>query len=299
MKTNNKNWIIINFGCIYFIWGSTYLVVKSALYSFSPFQLIFMRLACASFLLFLIALLAKEKTPTKTQIYNSIGLGILFFVIGNSSILWAQQYLDSSVVALLMCSQPLFIALMNHLVDRTRMSIILFIGIALGTGGIALLHGMEQDHSNVSLYWFLLLAGSFAGALGAILSRRLDIPPSPWWNSCIQMMTASLVSGMILLATGEYAKFSPSSIKAEGWYAFIYLVLFGSIIAYTAFNYLCHQVSANAVATHSFVNPLVAIGLGLLLGEKILSPELLIPSALLIGAVILMWYLESVKSKNS
>lgn len=291
MKTN-RNLILLNFACIYFIWGANYLIVKNTLEWFPPYTLVFLRLATASLIAFTIARIRRDVFPNRKQIRNALMIGFFFFILCNSIIVWSQQYLDSGLVAILLCSQPLFIALIHHLLNRKSIPLLLIIGILCGATGVYLMQGASVDKNVSTLVILLVISASLFGATGAVLSRRLELPASPWMNTGIQMSFASLIGGSIAAWNGDLWEFAPSDIPMNSWYGFFYLVLFGSIVSYTAYNYLLVRVTPNAVATHSFVNPLVALILGALVSGEFYGLEILLPAFLLLSAVVLMLWSE-------
>jgi drug/metabolite transporter (DMT)-like permease len=292
MKTN-RNLILLNFACIYFIWGANYLIVKNTLQWFPPYTLVFLRLSTASLIALTIARIRRDVFPNRKQIKNAILIGVFFFILCNSLIVWSQQYLDSGLVAVLLCSQPLFIAIIHHLIQRKSIPLLLLIGILCGAIGVYLLQDTSGESNKASaLFILLVISASMFGATGAVLSRKLELPSSPWMNTGIQMSFASLIGGSIAAWNGDLWKFAPSDIPWNSWYSFFYMVLFGSIMSYTAYNYLLTRVTPNAVATHSFVNPLVALLLGSIISGEFYGMEMLLPSALLLSAVVLMLWSE-------
>ncbi|MCU0416386.1 MAG: EamA family transporter [Cytophagaceae bacterium] len=286
MKTN-KNIILLNFSCIYFIWGSNYIVVKNAMEWFPPFLFIFLRLFLAALVAFSIAYIRKDLFPSKHQIKNAMIIGVFFFILSNASIVWVQQYLGSGLIAVLLCCQPLFIAALHPIVHRKKIPNLLLIGLICGIAGVVFMQ-KELNQPTSTWYLILLLFASLFGAIGAVLSRSIDLPTSPWVTSGIQMSFASMIGGGIALWNGDDKTFTPSDIPLTAWYIFFYLVVFGSIITYTAYNYLLVRVSPIAVATHSFVNPLVALVLSTWLTDEHYGREFLLSASLLLLAVILM-----------
>ena len=282
--------VLLGFFSIYLIWGSTYLAIRYAVETIPPLYTAGFRHLCAGTIL-LVWALAKGLRPTWPQIRASMVIGFFFFLIGHGSLHWAERVVPSGLAALLIAVEPIFVFLLSSAVARTwRINGMLLAGIALGLAGVAILiRGSEAEASRgLTLGSVMILVGAFSWSLGIIYSRRSHLSGSPLLLSAL-----SLLSGAAMLLTtatlvGEAKGFSFHQVTPRSWLSLAYLILFGSVVAFTAYNWLLEHYSPTFVATHTYVNPVVAVFLGWGWAGEALTMKVAIAAVLVIAAVVLV-----------
>ena len=287
--------IIAAFFAIYVIWGSTYLLNKIAVAQLEPFMLAGIRFTSAGLLIFLIAfLLGKSLKISKRQLLNTILAGFLFLSFGNGVVVWALKFVDSNFAALEISAQPLIILLMMWILQGRKIQPMSLIGVALGIIGIYLLinQRMIVQQENSFLGILMIFSAMLAWAYGSLFVGRADFPKNYFVNAGYQMLTGGVMLGIMSLAFGE--KWVPLNLwYDETVWVMILLVIFGSIIAFTSFNFLLTRVSPEKVATNTYVNPIVAIFLGwYFLNEQITAQTI-------IAAIILLTGVYFINTKRS
>ena len=278
--------IIAAFFAIYVIWGSTYLLNKMAVAQLSPFMLAGVRFVVAGLLIFAIALLmGKSIRISRRQFLNTVLAGFLFLSFGNGMVVWALKYVDSNFAALEISAQPLVILLMMWILQGKKIQPMSLVGVGLGIIGIYLL--INQDavvtHEYAPAGIGMIFAAMLAWAYGSIFVGKADLPPNYFVNTGYQMITGGIMLWIISLAFGE--EWVPLEVwESRTFWAMGLLILFGSIVAFTSFNYLLKVVSPEKVATNTYVNPIVAMFLGwYFLQEPIPLQSMLAAGILLTG----------------
>ncbi|MBK5208189.1 MAG: EamA family transporter [Flavobacteriaceae bacterium] len=278
--------IVLAFFSIYVIWGSTYLLNKIAVSELPPFMLASIRFTTAGIIIFIIAYFMGSKlSVTRKQLINSTIAGFLFLSFGNGVIVWALKYVDSSFAALETSAQPLVVLLLMRILEGKKIKAMSVIGVVLGMIGIFLLVSqkqfMSQEGSLLGMVMIFLCIISWA--YGSLFVAKADLPPNFFVNTGYQMLTAGISLLIVSLFLGD-AWTLPSQWSGKVQFSMIALVLFGSIVAFTAFNYLLRTVSPEKVATSTYVNPIIAMVLGwYFLEEQITLQSALAASVLLIG----------------
>ena len=286
MKNNTKLLIILSFFSIYIIWGSTYVLNKIAVSEIPPLLLSATRFIIAGFLILIIAKILNYKLSiTKKQIINSIIAGFLFLVYGNGVFVWALRYVDSSFAALLASTQPLFVLFLLRLIDGKKMQIKSIIGVFLGVLGMYLLINQKgiSTQENSILGIFMILSCVLSWSYGSVFVSKANLPKNFFVSTGYQM----LFSGIILLISSLLLNevwILPTELTLKAQISLLLLVVFGSIIAFTSFNYLLKVVSPEKVATSAYVNPIVAMLLGwYFLDEELTTQSILAAIVLLTG----------------
>nr|WP_156958154.1 drug/metabolite exporter YedA [Pseudomonas knackmussii] len=275
--------LVAAFFALYFIWGSTYLVIRIGVESWPPMLMAGCRFVIAGGLLFAWSLWRGAPLPSAKQWLSAGAIGILLLSGGNGGVTVAEHWgVASGVAALAVATVPLFTLVFGRIFGH-RNSLLEWSGIGLGLCGIVLLNlGSNLQGSPAGAALIVFAAASWA--FGSVWSKRLPLPAGPM-ASAVEM----LVGGVALLIgsqiSGEHLQQMPD---VRGWLALGYLVVFGSIIAFSAYIYLLNNVRPAAATSYAFVNPAVAVLLGVLFaGESIGWPEAL-AMAVIIGAVVLI-----------
>ncbi|WP_055445923.1 EamA family transporter [Lacinutrix mariniflava] len=286
-KPSSKALIIVAFFSIYIIWGSTYLLNKIAVTELSPFYLASIRFFCASVLIFSIAKVLKMKLSiTKKQFRNSILVGFLFLVYGNGVFVWALRYVDSGFAALLASTQPLFVLLLMRLMDNKKMKPKSLIGVGLGLVGMYLLVSQQDLVANEGalLGVFMIFTCVLGWSYASVFVSKADMPENYFVATGYQMAIGSIMLLCASLLTKE-EWISPLEWSKDVKIAMFLLITFGSIVAFTAFNFLLKQVSTEKVATSAYVNPIVAMLLGWYVLDETLSTQSIIAAVVLLTGV--------------
>lgn len=284
--SHNKTLIILAFFSIYVIWGSTYLLNKIAVEQLPPFMLASVRFLTAGLLIFIIAkILSIPLSITKRQFRNTIIVGFLFLTFGNGVVVWALKYVDSGFAALEISAQPLVILFLMWLLQGKKIKAMSMIGVLLGMIGIYLLVSQKELLTKEgSLIGMLMIFGCMLSwALGSIFVSKADLPPNYFVNTAYQMVSGGVMLLVASLLFGE-TWIAPTQWHTEVSISMLLLVVFGSIVAFTSFNYLLKVVSPEKVATSTYVNPIVALVLGwYFLNEQITAQSIIAAGILLTG----------------
>ena len=281
---NSKIFIALAFAAIYLIWGSTYVFNKIAVTELPPLFLASVRFIAAGLLIMIISKILKYKLAiTKKQFFNSLIAGFLFLVYGNGVFVWALKFLDSGFAALLASTQPLFVLLLMRLMDRKPMQKKSIIGVLLGLLGMYLLVSQKEITSleGSVLGIFMVFTCVFSWSYGSVFVSKADLPKNFFVSTGYQM----LIAGFMLLIGSLIFKetwVSPITWSIEVQLSMLFLISFGGIAVFTAFNYLLKNVSPEKVATSAYVNPIIAM----LLGWYFLSEKLTLQS--IIASIVLL-----------
>jgi drug/metabolite transporter (DMT)-like permease len=277
---------ILAFIAIYLVWGSTYLFIAFAVQEIPPFFMAGIRFLIAAIIIFVLSpFFIDWSTVKKKQVLNAAQAGIWFLVLGNGAMTWALQYIDTGFASLMISTQPLILLLMMWALDGTKIKLKSVLGILLGLVGMYLL--IDQD-GIISGQQEWIALGVMVSCLitwgyGSLFVSKAVLPKNHFLNAAIQMSVGAiflLIAGFIF----ERHDFQILEVSSFAWLCTFYLVIFGSIIAFTAFNFLLTYVSPEKVATSTYVNPIVAVFLGWYFREELVtSQSILAASILLLG----------------
>jgi drug/metabolite transporter (DMT)-like permease len=268
-------------------------VIRYAIDGIPPLLMCGMRLLSAGLVLLVWARVRGDARPRGREWVNASLVGILLPGVGNTAVTFGVAHLPSGLVALLVASIPLWMGLLSALgptaATPSRQAIL---GLSLGFAGIALLigpglFGSQQDRFD-PLWTLVPIAGSLSWAWGSLWSRRAAQPRSPLVSTGVGLTAAGLALLVLSAARGEFAGWSPAAVPARAWIATAYLSVFGSVLAFTGYLYLLARVEPSKVATYAFVNPIVAMVLGLVFAGEMLSGRTLIAAAVVLAAVWLI-----------
>jgi drug/metabolite transporter (DMT)-like permease len=287
----SRLYVYLAFFAIYVIWGSTYLAIRYAVETIPPLYTAGLRHLAAGTILLVLAV-AKDMRPTAAQIRASVVIGFFFFLVGHGSLHWAETVVPSGLASLLIAIEPIFVFLLSSMATRTwRLNGLLVAGILLGLAGVAVLVGgvaRDAGTPGSTLGTIAILVGALSWSAGIIYSRTSQLSGNPLLLSAL-----SLLSGAVMLLTtgtlaGEAKGFSLAKVTPKSWLALAYLILFGSVVAFTAYNWLLEHYSPTLVATHTYVNPIVAVLLGWAYGGEALTLKVVIAALMVVAAVVLV-----------
>lgn len=285
-KSHNTLLIILAFFSIYVIWGSTYLFNKIAVGELPPFMLASVRFVTAGVLIFMIAkIMGISIKINKRQLINSAIAGFLFLTFGNGIVVWALKYVDSGFAALEISAQPLVILLLMRIHQGKKIKMMSFIGVILGFIGIYLLVSQKQiiSQENSVIGMLMIFACMLSWAYGSLFVAKAELPSNYFINTGYQMFTGGIMLLIVSLIFGETWTL-PTEWSSDVQLSILLLILLGSIVAFTSFNYLLKIVSPEKVATSTYVNPIVALILGwCFLDEQITLQSVIAAIVLLTG----------------
>jgi drug/metabolite transporter (DMT)-like permease len=279
--------VILAFFAIYVLWGTTFLAIRIAVEELPPFFAAGVRFFTAGVLLYAFMRLRGEAAPARQQWRNLTIMALLMFVAEYGPLFWAEKYVPSGVVSVLAATLPILTMILEMLILRQqRMSPMLAGAVLLGFAGVAvlLLPGGPQHFPIVPC--LAILAGATTWSLGSVLTRSMDLPKSRPVTAGAAMM---LGGGMLLALSASFGELHPVphvSLRAAG--AELYLIVFGSLVAFTAFVWLLAHMPATRVSSHAYVNPIVAVALGYLVAGEPITWRLAGGSALVLISVFLI-----------
>ena len=284
-----ERWLVpLAFAAVYLIWGSTYLGIAIAIETAPPFLMAGARFLCAGLPLYLWLRLRGVPAPDRRQWSSSLVLGLLMIFGGNGLVTYAELSVPSGIAALFIASVPLWMIVLERvLFGGAPPGRATWLGLLLGLSGVVLLVAPSgiAARPGQTVGSLLLLVAAVSWAWGSLVSRRLPLPGSPLMVSALQMICGSVCLLAASAALGEWRRFELAAVSGRSLLAMAYLVVFGSILGYSAYLYLLRRVSAAAAGTYAFVNPAVAVAIGWLLAGESLDPRSVLAMLLILAGV--------------
>jgi drug/metabolite transporter (DMT)-like permease len=301
-STHRPTWkILLAFAIIYLVWGSTFLAIRIGVREVPPFLLAGMRFTVAGLVLYGWMLARGEPSPSGRQWLSATVLAVLIFVIDYGLVFWAEVRVPSGITAVMLATIPAFTALSEVILLRTqRITLRLATALLIGIAGVAVLvsrslalGGAPIDRAGA----VALIIGAMSWSVGAALMRKLSLPPSKVMSSGSQM----LVGGVLLVATsaalGEFRDFHPRAVSGGAWLSLAYLIVAGSIIAFTAYVWLIHHESPTKVGTYAYVNPVIAVLLGYFLAGEPLDLRVALGTLCVLISVVVITTTRGARSR--
>jgi drug/metabolite transporter (DMT)-like permease len=287
VRSTSRLWIVLAFFAIYVVWGTTYLAIRYAVETIPPLITAGVRHSIAGMILLAIAW-SRGFRPRREHFAAGAVLGALFFLIGHGSLHWAEQYVSSGFAALLVATEPLWILLIGAAMRQQKINWSNGAGLLLGLAGVAILTSRELT-SRTSLTWAIVavLVGAASWAVGVCISPRLRLPDDVVGRAAIPLLCGAPMLLLGAALSGEFSSLHWSSVSTKSLLGLAYLIIFGSIVAFTAYSWLLQRCSATLVATHTFVNPLVAVLIGWLWASEPLSMRVALATTIILGSIIL------------
>ena len=290
--TPSRGLLVAAFAIVYVVWGSTYFGIRYAVESIPPFLMGGSRFLVAGMLLFAWAQRHGWILPSRQQWRDATICGTLMLLGGNGGVTWAEKTIPSSVAALIVAIVPLWMVLLEWSEPSgQRPSLRIATGLVIGFAGVAMLVSHGKGYEGASLNpWGVaaIVIATIAWASGSVFSRHADKPSSAFASTGIQMITGGGVMLMVGFSLGEGSEFRWSNVTSISAWAWLYLTLFGSLIAFTAYVWLLQVSTPSRVSTTSFVNPLIAVILGCALGGEPFTSTILVSTAMILIAVVLI-----------
>ncbi len=271
---------------VYLLWGSTYLGIRYAIDSLPPFTMAAARFVLAGGLFFLIVRLRTKSATNRRHWLSALVVGTLLLGVGNGAVVWAEQTVPSGIVAVVVSTSAIWMVVSDRALFGVRLHWPQIAGIAVGLVGIVILANPRASAIPV-IPAFVLVLSSVSWGFGSVLSRRLPMPSSVAMGNGMQILMGGLVFVLIALAAGEPSRLHPDRITATSLFALAYLGLAG-VIAFTCYMWLIRVAPVVLVSTQSYVSPVVAVLLGVLIRGEAIAPRELMAGAVILAGVVLI-----------
>jgi drug/metabolite transporter (DMT)-like permease len=280
--------LVLAFLTTYVVWGSTYLAIRYAVATIPPLVAVAIRHTLAGGIL-LVWALARGYRPKREHLAAGFVVGLLYFALGHGLLHWAEKSITSAPAALLMATEPMFIMLIGWIMVQQRPHWLSGVGFVAGLAGVGILIGPDlTTHGSSALGLIAAVVSSLAWSVGVIVSAKVKLPQDAVARTAMPLICGAMMLWVAAIVSGEWHSFHASEVSARSWMGLAFLIVFGSVIAFTAYTWLLQQCSPALVATHTYANPIVAVLLGWLLAGEVLSPRLLLASAVILGAIVLI-----------
>jgi drug/metabolite transporter (DMT)-like permease len=282
--------LLLAFAIIYFVWGSTYLAIRVGVREVPPFLLAGLRFVAAGALLYGWMRLKGTPSPSRRE-WAGIGLqGTLIFLIDYGCVFWAEQRVPSGIAAVVLATIAIFIALLEITILRTlQLTVRLGLALLAGLCGVAVLMNRSLSLGEAPIDragTLALLVGALSWSVATILTRRLTLPASKPMSAASQMLAGGIQLLVLAALAGEFAGFRFQAVSRTAWFALLYLIVAGSIVAFTAYIWLLHYESPTKVGTYAYVNPVVAVVIGYFAGGESVGLRTVFGSVLVLVSVI-------------
>jgi drug/metabolite transporter (DMT)-like permease len=286
--------VVLAFAAVYILWGSTYLGIRLAIETLPPFLMAATRFSLAGVILLTWSRLKGERFLSSLgQWRKAFIVGGLLLLCGNGGVTWSEKYVATGLVALLVSTEPLWVVILNWILTRRRPNAKVLLGVLIGLAGVTLLvsDGLSRVNGNS---WLSLIGGgvvilaAFGWAAGSVYSNRHPINSSTSMASGMQMLSGGSLLFILALVSGDVDRLNLSNASWTSIGAFFYLLVFGSLVGFTAYSWLLNNVSPSMATTYAYVNPVVAVFLGWLIAGEPLTPRMLFAAAVIVSSVVLI-----------
>lgn len=283
--------LIAAFAAIYVGWGSVYLAIRFAIETLPPFFTQGVRVLIAGGVLYAWARYRGAPNPTAREWRAGAFVGTLMFLLGTGVVVWAESRIPSGVAALVVATEPISFVLIESVRRRVFPKGPILAGLGLGLAGIGILVGPGElagsGRFDVAAC-LVLVGGTFAWAFGSLYSRTSRLPSSPIMTTAVTLIAGGVLMSLVGLAAGELARFDPAAVSLRSVLATLHLLVFGSLVGFTAYLWLLRVAAPSRVATYAYVNPIIAVLLGWALAAEPLTPRVFLAAVVIVGAVALI-----------
>ena len=292
-QTFSRSIVFLMFVGLYTTWSTTYLAIAYMVETIPPYLSAGLRFLAAGGILYAFAS-TRPKAPKTSLIHwrDAFITGGLVIALGNGNVVVGEQYIPSSLAALLISTVPLWIIILNWLVFRAaRPTFVEFAGVALGFAGVALLIGFTKSSAEEAFHPLgitIVLIAAICWATGSLYSRYSHTPPSPLLAVSLQMLAGGVILVVLSFFTGEIFRFDPAQVSLESFLAWAYLVVFGSLVGFVCYMILLRTCRPSRVATYAYVTPVGAVFLGWLIAGDPVTVQTLVAAGIIIAAVFLI-----------
>jgi drug/metabolite transporter (DMT)-like permease len=288
--------IAVAFFAVYVCWGMTYLAMRVAVVDIPPHLLSGSRFVIAGLLLYAWARLRGEPPPTAKQWRAAVVIGGFLLLGGNASVAWAEERVPSGLAAVLIAVAPIWMVGLEWARGGARPTKRVIVGLLLGLLGVGLLvSSRASDSSRVDPRGaVILILASASWAWGSVISKSAPLPKSPFLATSMEMIGGGLLLLLTAGVAGQFAQFKPAQVTGSAALAWSYLVVFGSLVGFTAYIWLLGVTSIAKAGTYAYVNPIVAVLMGwAILHEQVTSRMLLAAAVILVGVALVNLNLSS------
>lgn len=277
---------------VYVVWGSTYLAIRVAVETIPPLLMASVRFLVAGTILYGLSIRsgdARADSIGRGQWGAAAIVGGLLLLGGNGGLVWAEQHIASGVAALILSTVPMWMALFASFAGE-RLNRATVVGLGIGFAGTALLlRAADSGGGAVNLAAAsVVVFASLSWALGSVLARRLPLPKRPLVATALEMLAGGALLGVAALIGGELGRLDLSKVSLASSLSVGYLIVFGSLLAFSAYVWVLHNTSTALTSTYAYVNPLIAVLLGWAILEERFTHAMLFAAALILGAVALI-----------
>jgi drug/metabolite transporter (DMT)-like permease len=281
---------LLAFAIIYFVWGSTFFAIRVGVAEIPPLLMAALRFGIAGLVMVGWSLARREATPRGREWGSVFLVALLIFVVDYGLLFWAEKRVPSGVAAVVLATIPAFMAVAEILFLGTqRMSWRLGLALVIGVLGVAVLTGVggaRFGQAAIDAAWAgLLVVAAVGWVVASVLTKKLPLPKSKAMSSGAQMLAGGLMCVVVSAGLGEWKGFRWSEVSGAAWLALGYLIVFGSILGFTAYVWLIHHESPTKVGTYAYVNPVVAVVVGYWLGGEPLGARTVAGSVLVLVSV--------------
>jgi drug/metabolite transporter (DMT)-like permease len=284
--------VVAALATLYLVWGSTYLAIRIAIHTIPPLLMASTRFAIAGALLYAWSVRRGDTTgdrPVRRQWFATAIVGVLLLAGGNGGVSWGEQFVPTGVAALLVASVPIWMVVFAHFSGDDRISWPVGGGLLIGIAGVALLVQPSGAGTNHLLGSLVILGAALSWAAGSVYARRAALPSRPLVSTGMEMIAGSVALLVLGVATGELGKVHLEQVSWQSLVGLGYLVVFGSLLAFSAYVWLLRHTRTAVAGTYAFVNPAVAVLLGATFVGEVITPRVLIGGSVIILAVVLVF----------
>jgi len=284
--------VVLAFGAVYLIWGSTYLAIRFAIETLPPFTMAGIRFVTAGGLLYAWSRWRGSPNPSLLQWKNGLVVGTLLLLGGNGGVVWAEQFIPSGLAALLVATVPIFMVILDwRMGTRIVPAPAVIAGLVAGLGGVAVLvdtPGLDPANPRQLAGGIALLLAAALWAAGSIRARHVELPPRQRMSTAVQMLTGGGALVATGLLVGEAVRIDVGAVSLLSLGSLLYLIVFGSLIGFSCYAWILQVSTPALVSTYAYVNPLVALILGWALADEPLSVRTGVAAAVILGSVALI-----------
>ncbi len=304
MAAPKRSRVLIAFAALYLIWGSTYLGIRFAIETIPPFLMAGARFMSAGLIMYVIAWSQGIGKSTWANWRTSLIIGACLLLAGNGGVTISEQHIDSGLAALIVAIVPIYIVLLGWATGMApRPSPIVWLALVGGFVGVGILFGpalhfSSEQGRHPAIGISILLVSSFIWSAGSLYSRTAKHAASPFLTAAQQMLCGGALLLLAGVVTGELPQFHPGSISISSLASFVYLVIIGAVVGYTAYIWLLRHCEPTKVATYAYVNPIVAVLLGAVFAGETLTMRTLIAAGLIIGSVALVITAQQLRGES-
>jgi drug/metabolite transporter (DMT)-like permease len=284
--------ILLAFAIIYFVWGSTFLAIRVGVREVPPLLFAALRFLAAGSLLFGWLIARGERLPNLRQWMSAFLLGFVIFVLDYGLLFWSERRIASGVAAVMLATIPMFMSLAEIAILRTqKLTARLALAFVIGTGGVAVLVSRSLNLGGAPvdrLSAVALIIAAISWSVASAITRKLPLPESKVMSSAAQMLAGGIMLTLAAIAFGDFRGFDPAGVSLRAWISLAYLIVFGSIVAFTAYVWLIHHESPTKVGTYGYVNPVVAVLVGYFFGGEGLGLRTVLGTLLILVSVVVI-----------